>query len=223
MGVRGLGLLLLLALAGGAGGYAYAERTSGPVVSDSAPTPVSAQDPAIPYTAPERVKADSELPPLPESLPTHDVELGRAGEGGIYVPIPHGWTRVVLSDNEARWVPPGNPPGSYAVRVAVVDMRRTLAQAVAERAAALPMDPRISAVETDQSVDTLRATFILDGYRKLTIIRWVSFDGNGVDVEIAATGRLIDESGMEALVAKLASEVYRQQPHRPREGSVRDQ
>lgn len=223
MGVRGLGLLLLLALVGGAAGFGYAELTSEPAISDAPATPVSAADPAIPYTPPEVVKPDSELPSLPESFSAHDEKLGLPGEGGIVVPVPDGWVRSNLRDSEARWMPPGNPPGSYSVRVAVVDMRRTLSQAVAERAAALPGDPRISHVEIlNQAGDTLRASFILDGYRKLTIIRWLSFDGDGIDVEIAATGRMIDETGMEALVARLATEVYRQQPHPPREGALAD-
>ena len=114
--------------------------------------------------------------------------------------------------------------GSYGVRVHVVDLPRTLEQAVDERAAALPGRPRTSATSgsADQSVDTLRATFIIDGYRRLQVTRWLSFDGNGVDLEISATGRLIDEQGLDALVAKIATETYRQQPHEPRPGSTAD-
>lgn len=206
MGVRGLGLLLLLVLVGGAAGYTYAEHTSGPALSDAPAAPLTAADPAIPYTPAEVVEPDSELPPLSGAVPTHDERLG-----GVVLPIPDGWTRLTLrAGEEARWVPPGNPPGSYSVRVAVVDLRRTLAQAVAERAAALPGDTRISDLELrDQGGDTLSASFILGGYRKLTVVRWLSFDGNGVDLEIAATGRLIDESGMEALVSRLATAARR--------------
>lgn len=220
MGVRGLGLLLLLAMVGGAAGFMFAERTNEPRISTASPTPLSAQHPAVPYTPPEVIKPDSELPPLATSLATQDQRLGVGGEGGIVAPIPVGWERIDLREAEARWVPPGNPPGSYSLRVAVVDMRRTLAQVVAERAAALEEDTRISNLDVEEAGDTLRATFILDGYRKLSVIRWLSFDGNGIDVEIAATGRLIDEPGLEALVAKVATEVYRQQPHERREGSL---
>ena len=62
-----------------------------------------------------------------------------------------------------------------------------------------------------KSFDTLKASFIFQGYRRLTVIRWVSFGGGLVDLEIAATGRLIDEAGLEALVAKIDQEV-RPQP-----------
>ncbi len=218
-------LLLLLLVAGGVGGWAYAETSSAPTPSETAPTPVSAADPAIPYTAPEVTKPDSDLPPLTASPITHDEKLGLPGEGGgVMVPVPNGWVRTDLRvPNEARWQPPGEIEGLHGVRVHVVDLPRTLEQAVDERAAALPGDPNISDLRIrDQSVDTLRATFIINGYRRLQVTRWLSFDGNGVDLEISATGRLIDEQGLDALVAKIATETYRQQPHAPRPGSTAD-
>lgn len=211
--MRGLGLLLALALVGGAAGWWYAAASTGPADSGATPGPVTASDPALPYTPPEKVNEDSDQPPVAQSLATYGTRLGRPGRGGVVVPVPLGWERHDISDHEARWVAPGNPPGSYSVRIAVVDLRRTLAQVVAERATALEYDTRISDLTIEsQEVDTLRASFILSGYRELQITRWLSFDGNGIDLEISATGRLIDEPGLEALVAKVATEVRRQQP-----------
>lgn len=204
--------MLLLALTGGAAGWAYADLAAGPRISDAAPAPVRAADPSLPWTPPEKVRDDSELPPVPEQLPVHDAEVGRPREGGVVVPVPDGWGRTdSVGGLESRWTAPGAPPGSYSVRVQVVDLRRSLAQVVAERAAALPLDPRVSDLEIlDRSGDTLRATYVLDGFRKLQIVRWVSLDGVGVDVEIAATGRLIDQPGLDALVARMATDVRRQ-------------
>ncbi|HEX6150713.1 hypothetical protein [Nocardioides sp.] len=221
MGARGLGLLLLLALLGGTAGWAWAEVSGEPTASQAVPEQPAAQDPAVPYTPPEVTSPDSDLPPLSQQLTAHDEKLGVPGQGGVVVPVPNGWERTDLREGEARWTPPGDPPGSYSVRAQVVDMQRSLAQAVAERAASLPGDPRISDLRIlDQGVDTLRAEFILNGYRRFQVTRWVSFDGNGIDVEISATGRLIDELGLDALVAKLATEVFRQQPHDRRPGSL---
>ncbi len=222
MGARGLGLLLLLALVGGAAGWAYAEQTTVPRVSRTVPTPLAAADPAVPYTPPEVTKPDADLPPLAEGFTTHDERLGVPGQGGVVVPVPDDWGRTTLRDAEARWLPPGAATGGgYSVRVQVVDLQRSLAQAVAERAAALDFDTRLTDLEVlDQQGDTLRASFILDGWRKLQVTRWVSFDGNGIDLEISATGRLIDERGLEALVSKIATEVYRQAPVEPRDGSL---
>jgi hypothetical protein len=224
VGARALGLLLLLALLGGAAGWAWAEQTSDPPISRAVPEQPAAQKPAIPFTPPEKTRPDSDLPPLPVGIASHDEKLGPAGlgEGGVVVPIPNGWERSDFADGlQARWTAPGNPPGSYSLRVQIVDLPRSLEQMVAARAAELPFDDRISALEipAGQTGDTLRATFIIDGYRRLQITRWLSFDGNGIDLEISATGRLIDERGLEALVAKVATEAYRQNPI-PRKGSL---
>lgn len=209
MTARGLGLLLALLVVGAVGGYAYADLGHGTTRSGSAPTPVAAADPELPFTPPEKVNADSDAPPVPTSLTTEDATVGRGPES-VVLPVPAAWEQIRLSGQESRWLAPGRPAGSYSVRVQAVDQRRSLAQAVAERAAALPLDPSVSDLEViDQSVDTLRATFILAGYRKLTIIRWVSFEGGTVDLEIAATGRLIDQPGLEALVARMATEARR--------------
>lgn len=208
MSVRGLGLLLLLSLLGGAAGWAYADSTSDPSFSRRPATPVTASDPSVPYTPPEKVRPDSELPPLATGVTMTDQELGPSRRGGVVLPVPVGWERTNLSSRESRWAPVGNPAGGYSVRVAVVDLRRSLSQVVAERAVALPLDPRISDLEIlGQQGDTLRASFILDGFRRLQVTRWVSLDGVGVDLEISATGRLIDEQGLEALVARMATEV----------------
>ncbi len=212
MGVRGTVLLLLLALAGAAAGWAYAEHDAAPVISRAVPSPLAAADPSIPFTPPEKTKPNSKLEPLSQQLPTHDEKLGKAKEGGVVVPIPNGWERVTFAGSvQARWSPPDAPPGSYVLRVQVLDEARTVSQKAGVRAFELEDDPSVSDFELlGTTLDTVKASFILDGYRKLTVIRWVSFDGSRADVEIAATGRLVDEPGMDALVAGIARDVRRQ-------------
>jgi hypothetical protein len=208
---RTLGLLLLLALVGGAAGYAYAETSAEPEISRDPAAPMAAADPAVPYTPPEKVNPDSELPPLPAAPASHVETLGTRGAGGVALPVPDGWSRNDLRAGEARWTPPDDPPGSYSLRVEVVDLNGSLAQVVAGRAAELPFDSRISDLEIlGEDGDTLRASFIIAGYRRLQVTRWVSSDGNGIDLEVSATGRLIDESGLESLVASIATRVRRQ-------------
>lgn len=216
---RGIaGLTLALALLGGVAGYGWAASRSDVALSGGTPAPVEAAGPAVPFTHPEKVNPDSDLPPVPTSLGVVTARIGTPRQGGIELPVPAGWQRTDLAGGaQARWSAPGSPDGAYTVRVQVVDQPRSLAQAVAERAAALPLDPRVSDVEVlQQSGDTLIASFILSGYRMLQVVRWISFDGAGIDVEIAASGRLIDQPGLEALVARMATAVQEQPPPRPR-------
>ena len=215
---RGIaGLAVALALLGGLAGYGWAASRADVVLDGSAPRPVEASGPAVPFTPPEKVNPDSDLPPVPVSLDVVTARIGTPKQGGIEVPVPADWERTDLTGGiQARWAAPGGPDGAYTVRVQVVDQPRSLAQAVAERAAALPLDPRVADVEIlQQTGDTLIASFILSGYRMLQVVRWVGFDGTSTDVEIAASGRLIDQPGLEALVARMATAVRPQPPERP--------
>lgn len=210
-------MLLVLALVGGAAGWAWAAETSRPVTAERAPAPVAAADPALPYTPPEKVRDDSELPPLGEALPTHEEKIGPDTSEGLIVPVPDGWDRHDFADTvQARWTAPGNPSGSYSVRVhSLADDDRSLIQQVAQRAAALEYDGTITpgTLEVlESSGDTLTVTYVQDGYRRLQVVRWVSFLGGAADVEVAGTGRLVDERGLEQLVARIASGVRRQAP-----------
>ena len=211
------GLVLALALVGGLAGYAWAESRSEIGLEESAPAPMAAADPAVPFTPPEKVNPDSDLPPVAVDLDMVTARVGTPQRGGIEVPVPEGWQRTDLAEGlQSRWSAPGSPDGGYSVRVHVTEENRTLAQAVAERAAALPLDPRgVTDVEIlQQTGDTLIASFIISGYRVLQVVRWVSLNGSTVDVEISASGRVIDQAGLEALVARMATGVRRQQPPR---------
>jgi hypothetical protein len=211
--LRTLGLLLALALLGGAGGWAWAETSHDAVASTDPPAPVAAHDPALPYTPPEKVKEDSELPPLGEGLTTHEEKMGPPTSEGLVVPVPDDWDRFDFSTGiQTRWTAPGNPDGAYSVRIhSLPSDDRSLIQQVAEREAALRFDDSISSLEVlESSGDTLTVTYIQDGYRRLQVVRWVSFRGGAADVEVAATGRLVDQRGLEELVARIASGVRRQ-------------
>lgn len=217
-------LLLLLALAGAAAGWSYAEQGSEPVITGAVPGPVAAADPAIPFTPPEKTKPNSDLPPVPTSLPLVAATIVTQRGEGIAFPVPQSWGRTNSADRpESRFSAPGSPSGSYSVRVQLLDEEnRSLAQKVAARVAELPFDTRISALEIlQQSTDTLVFSYLLDGYRRLQVVRWVSFTPGTIDVEIAASGRLVDQAGLEALVARMATDVAprrterRQQPATP--------
>lgn len=222
MGIRGSLLTALLLVVGGVAGWVWADLSAAPALRDDAPSPVAAADPAIPYTPPEKVKKDSDLPPLAAGVATHEELVGTPRSGGIATPVPNGWARTTLPGVEAKWAPANAPEGSYTVRVKrIIGENRTLPQKVAELIASLPFDPSVTDVQiVDQSNDTLRSTFIFDGYRRFNVVRWVSFRGGLVDVEISATGRLVDQPGLESLVSRIATEVRLQtRADRPQPGA----
>lgn len=213
MGARGTVLLLLAVVVGGAAGWTYAEQRAQPRVAETAPAPVAAADPAIPFTPPEVTKPDPDIDPLAESLPTHDEKLGSPRAGGVILPVPNGWARTNLAEGRAAtWRLPDGLPGGYTFRVQLLDENRTVSQKVRVRPAELRGDALVSDLDIlEKAFDTLKASFIFQGYRRLTVIRWVSFSGGLVDLEIAATGRLIDEAGLEALVDRI-DQAVRPQP-----------
>lgn len=214
MGVRTLGGLVALLLVGAGLGWALADVRTRPDPTGAAPRPLAASDPALPFTPPEKTKPDPDVDPLPTRLPLHEEQLGTRRQDGIVVAVPDGWERTTHADNRtATWVPADAPDGGgYTVRVALTPENRTLAQKVLTRPLELEQDSRVSDLEVlDSSLDTLTASFIISGYRRLTVIRWVSLDGDGlVDVEVAATGRLVDRAGMEALVLEMDRSLGRQ-------------
>lgn len=213
MGLRTLGGLLVLVLVGAGGGWAVADARTRPAPSGEAPRPVAAADPALPFTPPEKTRPDPAIDPLPARLPVHQEQLG-GRRGGVVVDVPDGWLRTTFPDNRtATWKPADAPAdgGGYTVRVTLTPENRTLEQKVLTRPIELEQQEGLTDLEVlDSSLDTLTASFILGGFRRLTVIRWVSLDGDGlVDLEIAATGRLVDQTGLESLVLQMDRGVAR--------------
>ena len=207
-------LLLLAVVVGGAAGWAYAEQRDQPHIIEAAPAPVAAADPEIPSNPEGLYAPNADLPPVSTTLPTESARIGTPREGGIVVPVPVDWERTYLPGVESKWSAPGNELGRYQVRVErLVNENRTADQMVAGLVAVFPFDKSVSEFEPiSQTFDTLIATYTFtaddgDRYRRLTVVRWVSFSGGLVDVEIAATGRIEDRAGMERLVSLMARDV----------------
>lgn len=213
MGRRTLGMLLALVLVGAAGGWAWAESTSAPRRSGQAPQPVAASGPAYPFTPPEKTRPDPDVDPLSTSLTFHREQFGTPRDGGVVLDVPDGWLRTTLADSrQLTWKPADAPAsGGYIVRLSLTEENRTLEQKVATRPIELEQQEGLTDLEVlSSSLDTLTASFILQGYRRLTVIRWVSLDGDGlVDVEVAASGRLVDQAGLEALVLEMSQSIER--------------
>lgn len=212
--VRGWGLLVLAAAIGVAGGYAYADSGLALPAAHGTPTPVAASDPAFPSTPVEDLDPESDLPALPTRVEMRTATLGKPPLG-IRFPVPADWPSYTIGDGtQVRFTAPGNPEAAYSVRVALLQTTQSPAQMSAARRAALPLDTRITDLgfDPDANLNPLIFDYVLNRHRVEQVVRWVSFNGGPAAVEIAASGRLIDDPGMRALVDTIAAGVERQPP-----------
>lgn len=207
------GLLIAVALVLGVGGGFAAARLSPPdPVAAASQEPVPASDPSVPGED-TAVKPDADIPALSPDLELEPAVL--VGDDGrrVEVPVPTGWRRNDLREGEARWLLESNPSGSYSVRVHALPGDVSLQAMLEDRHNAWPGDPNITDVRSitvDDDIALLAGDFVHFGYRRIALVRWVSFDGTPMaSLEIAWSGRLRDEPAMRALLSRMAADARR--------------
>ena len=210
MAWRGIGALLLLAVAGGGAGFGASALADQPPPSSGIPQPLAATGPSYPHDPPIQLFPDPDIPALSPALPSRRARLGTA-PFDLSIAVPRGWTRVDLAGNEATWAVATNPLNTYVLRVEIViSQHETIAATKAARIRAL--DSATQGFELESETDEgFAATYVKDGYRRLTYHRWVTFDdpdpgqGQGTTyAEIATTGRLPDRTGLADLLDRVA-------------------
>ena len=196
---------MVLAAVGVAGGYAYADLHASSPEGQGAGVPAAASGPSYPSTPEDpNILPPSNDPPLPEDIDLVDATLGTPGEG-VSLQVPKDWSRTNQpSGTEARWTfdPFGTSP--YSVRVSLVDDRHSPPYLVAAKIAQLPLDPRIRDLKVvEQNEDSAVFTYVFSNKKVEQVDRYVSLTGGPTDVEIATSGRFVDDPGMRALVARM--------------------
>jgi hypothetical protein len=194
-----------MAALGVGGGYAYAGLHASDPHGAGAGVPAAASGPSYPSTPQDpSILPDPDDPPLAEDVELVDATLGEPGTG-INLQVPKGWVRTNQpSGTEARWTfdPFGDSP--YSVRVSLVDDRHTPPYLVAAKLAQLPLDPRIRDLKVvEQDDDSAVFTYVFSRKKIEQVDRYVSLTGGPTDVEIATSGRFVDDPGMRALVARM--------------------
>ena len=210
MRIGGIALVAALLLAGVGGGWAASQWLHPEPAISGAPTPISGESVGGVGMPPGEPLPDADLPLLDPATPTTRTDLG-ADRWAFRIPVPDGWERVDLElptaqdGGEWRYFPPDSPSGAYSVRVERLDGKLVPYTMVLEREKYLAQDESITDLEfvsdTTKPSGTLAFTFLKDGYRKLSIVRFASLpDSRNADVEISWTGRLGDEAGMRQLM-----------------------
>jgi hypothetical protein len=223
---RALGAVLVLLCVGVAGGYAVADRSEEEPSPGGTPTPVTAVSPAVPTPDAPSYAPDPDYPPLTTTvLPTEPVKLRPDPEGaGVRVDIPVGWrSNRPASTDFWNFVPPGDDTqGTYVLRVNIDrGANHSIGAAMAGRIAALEETASQGHIEdfevTAQTGDTFEASYVDNGHLRLTIERWVSFDGSNAYASVAVTGRQVDEAGLGPLLTRTVTSM-RELPPKPQGG-----
>lgn len=196
-----LALLLAIGVAAGFGAsWGLRQIPSGD--GTAAPVPAS---PSLPVDPVPELLPDPTTPALEEGVPLVPQTVG-AGDFRMTLPVPKGWTFSENSLNEWQWRPPGQPDFGYVLRVEqVLSNRRSIAWTLNRRIDELREDE--SNVEViDQTNDSLHFSFITSNHLRHGYLRWIDLTGSdNAQVEIAVTGREVDDPGMAHLIARIGS------------------
>ena len=206
MNWRGTAVLALLLAIGVAAGFG-ASWSLGQSLSGNGPAAPVPASPSLPVDPVPELLRDPTTPPLPERVPLVRQSVG-AGDFRMSLPVPKGWSFSESSLNEWQWHPPGQPDFGYVLRVEqVLSNRRSIEWTLDRRIAELREDE--SNVEViAQTRDSLHVSFVSANHLRHAHLRWLDLTGSdNAQVEIAVTGRKVDDPGMADLVARVGAGV----------------
>ncbi len=209
MRARWVGLMLVLALLGAAGGYGLGTLDHDEPATIAQAEPVPAQSPSIPVDPPPTFAPDIDYPPLGTQLDYRPHRIGDPPYQWEY-DAPQGWVMTTQDLDELRWRPAGEPvTGGFSLRVKLVSEHKTPQEMVDQkRTAVLAIYDDVEII--DQSEDELFFT-----YREPTaqtqrydIFRWFTAPGGSeADFEMSVVGRAVDEPGLHDLLDHVAVSV----------------
>jgi hypothetical protein len=208
--------LVVLLLAGVAGGFAVARATAPGTTRTAVAAPLPAS-PALPVDPSTPPATDIDYPTLEPGLTYVPEVLGRGAFAWDYR-VPDGWKRYGaeegLAVDEYRWRPPDEPTvGGYSVRVKLVNSHQTPAQMLAAKRAALEDAPDSQEsfpgfTVLAQTDDTLAFSYRVPRSQSLryNTFRWLTPSGSDeAGVEMSVVGRERDRAGLDDLLAKVSA------------------
>jgi hypothetical protein len=199
------GIVALALALGLAGGYAVSAVVDDHPAAAGRAVPVVAASPSVPVDPPPELVADPDVPPLERDVETRPRKVG-ARNFAVTVPAPVGWTRSNSLGNESMWLRPGNPSFTYVLRVEVTTAEhRTLEAMVDRRIEDLFADEEDVRI-LDKGPDSLEFTYVQGKHLRHAFLTWLDLSGSGdAELEVALTGRAVDEPGMRDLLATIVA------------------
>ena len=197
-----IAVLLALGVCGGFGvSLAVAEHPPG----GGPATPVAAQSPSLPVDPVPELLPDPTTPALEPGLELVRQQVG-SGDFRMTLPVPKGWGFFVNSLNEWQWRPPNQPDFGYVLRVEqVLSNRRSIDWTLDRRIDELNEDEQ-RVVVVSETPDSLHFTYVTSGHLRHGFLTWLDLTGSdNAQVEIAVTGRAVDEDGMGDLIARITA------------------
>lgn len=198
-------MILALLAVGVAFGFALSMTVAEHPPGTGAASPVAAQSPSLPVDPVPELFPDSKAPPLAPGLDLVRQQVG-TGDFRMTLPVPRGWQFSVNSLNEWQWRPPDQPDFGYVLRVEqVLSNRRSIDWTLDRRIDELNEDEENVEI-LDQTDDTLHFTYVTSNHLRHGYLRWLDLTGSdNAQVEIAVTGREVDDDGMADLVDRIAA------------------
>jgi hypothetical protein len=201
-GLAVLGLMLAIGVAAGFGSsLVVAEHPS----SSGAAAPVVARSPSLPVDPVPELLPDPTHAPLQPGLELVEQQVG-SGDFQMTVPVPKGWDFFTNSLNEWQWRPPDQPSFGYVLRVEqVLSNRRSIDWTLDRRIDELDEDEDNVDI-LDQTDDSLHFTYVTSNHLRHGYLTWRDLTGSdNAQVEIAVTGRAVDDAGMADLIARVSA------------------
>jgi hypothetical protein len=166
---------------------------------------VAAQSPSLPVDPVPELLPDPATAPLAPSLDLVRTSVG-TGDFTMSLPVPRGWDFFVNSLNEWQWRPPEQPDFGYVLRVEqVLSNRRSIQWTLDNRIAELDEDEENVEI-LSQDDGTLHFTFVASNHLRHGYLTWLDLSGSdNAQVEIAVTGRKVDDAGMAELLDRVAA------------------
>ena len=205
-------VLSALLLAGVGGGFVGSLAIAGGSSSSGTAAPVAAQSPSLPVDPVPELLPDPTTAALSPGIRLVRQQVG-AGDVRMTVPVPRGWRFSVSSLHEWQWRPPDQPDFGYVLRVEqVLSNRRSIDWTLDRRVDELAEDGGDATI-LGRGADSLHFSHVTSNHLRHVHVRWRDLTGSdNAQVEIAVTGRQVDDPGMADLIARVAAGVELARP-----------